>query len=281
MITYNLDGTKELDIFRNFKRDLNLPKYKKEDVNKNESSFIVQTGFTTGTNSNVFVSSSGGTFGSFTVEQNSSVNSVNKKTSFLDKIKNIFSRKKVDVRETYKVIFKSLQELKEFNSTSSRLQDELTKAKMLNQTALYEKLVDNIKIKMYENQLVSLKQFKYISESKLIEFSENCEKGLRLDWVSNFSRTIPDEVSNNKLKLDEYKIFDNYVVFHYDPEGKSTALTKEEIAKKKDPILFGVIENSRNLYYIGDWIDDYCDLTFDKLIEEFSKTQLKLKPHVN
>jgi hypothetical protein len=122
---------------------------------------------------------------------------------------------------------------------------------------------------------------KYITDKKLIEFSEKCEKGLRLDWISNFTRTIPDNVFKDKIALDEYKIFDNYVVFHYDPEGKATQLTKEEVEKMRDPILFGVIENSTNLYYIGDWIDDYCDLTFDKLVETFSVDDLTLKSHIS
>lgn len=31
------------------------------------------------------------------------------------------------------------------------------------------------------------------------------------------------------------------------------------------------MENSRKLYYIGDWEDEYCDLTLDKFLDTISK----------
>lgn len=58
---------------------------------------------------------------------------------------------------------------------------------------------------------------------------------------------------------------------YYDKEAKSykqTEAEKEsERRKRTDPILFGLISGSKNLYYIADWIDEYCDLT----LEEFLK----------
>lgn len=38
--------------------------------------------------------------------------------------------------------------------------------------------------------------------------------------------------------------------------------------KRKDPILFGVIAGSNKLYFIGDWIDEYCDLRFDDVVKQ-------------
>ena len=65
---------------------------------------------------------------------------------------------------------------------------------------------------------------------------------------------------------------------HFDPLNNSTDLTekeREEI-KSKDPILFGIIQNSRKLYFIGDWIDEFCNLTLDKMMEIISDKELKL-----
>ena len=42
----------------------------------------------------------------------------------------------------------------------------------------------------------------------------------------------------------------------------------EEMKKRKDPILFGVIAGSNKLYFIGDWIDEYCDLRFDDVVKQ-------------
>ena len=94
------------------------------------------------------------------------------------------------------------------------------------------------------------------------------EKGVRLDYIKNFVRVIPPSILEIKNKVDDLGLFDNYVIMHYDPNNESTKMTNEEIEKAKDPILFGLIKGSSKLYYIGDWVDDYCDLTLDKLIDE-------------
>lgn len=57
---------------------------------------------------------------------------------------------------------------------------------------------------------------------------------------------------------------------------------KEQI--EKDPIAFGILryENgntqgySNHLIFITDWIDEYCDLTLDKLIDVYNIKSHKL-----
>ena len=46
--------------------------------------------------------------------------------------------------------------------------------------------------------------------------------------------------------------------------------------KKRDPILFGLIKGSRKLYYICDWIDEYCDLTLSQLIDKIGESEHNL-----
>lgn len=56
-------------------------------------------------------------------------------------------------------------------------------------------------------------------------------------------------------------------MLHYDPEKKSYLETQAEKAAKRDPILFGVMKGRRILYYVGDWIDEVCDLTLDQIAD--------------
>ena len=79
-----------------------------------------------------------------------------------------------------------------------------------------------------------------------------------------------------KKDVDERKIFDNYVVLHYDPKENGEKLTKKEKEKKKDPILFGVIKNSKKLYFVADWKDEYCDLTLDEMFKILKEKVLKI-----
>lgn len=88
---------------------------------------------------------------------------------------------------------------------------------------------------------------------------------LALTYLANYTRPVPQEVQDIKQKVDALCIFDNWVVLHYDPKNENNMLTQEEIRKKRDPILFGVLGVSRKLYMIADWKDDHCDLTWEEL----------------
>jgi len=58
-------------------------------------------------------------------------------------------------------------------------------------------------------------------------------------------------------------------------------MTKEEIQKMKDPILFGMIKESNRLYFIDDWEDEYCDLTFDEIIDVIGENKLTKNINLN
>ena len=145
----------------------------------------------------------------------------------------------------------------------------LNDAKTNKQTALVEKIEDYASVLKTELILCGSKFNRYITEDSLVKFHdiasvhEKYKTGLCLTYVKNFVKIIPNEVTKLKCEADELKVFDNYVVLHYDYNGKAVEKTKKE----KDPILFGVIKDSNKLYYIGDWIDEYCDLTLDVIIK--------------
>lgn len=146
----------------------------------------------------------------------------------------------------------------------------LKKADTSGQTALADMLKAQIFTAKYES-LLHAEGFNYkITEEQLVSFVKKAEKGVRLDYIKNFTHNIPDEVLAKKYKADSLLVFDNYCILYYDPDTKAYKLTKEEEEKerqkKADPILFGMIQGSHNLYYIADWIDEYCDLTLDEFI---------------
>lgn len=141
----------------------------------------------------------------------------------------------------------------------------------MGQTALIDSLLSGMFLAKYESILRSEGFDKSISEEQLVSFIKKTKKGVQLNYIKNFSRNIPQEVINIKKKADNLYVFDNYCVLYYDPEKKSYSQTADEAIKerkrKADPILFGMIAESKKLYYIADWIDEFCDLT----IEEFLK----------
>lgn len=135
------------------------------------------------------------------------------------------------------------------------------------QIALAEQLVAGLNAARSETQLVAMNLPKFIEEEALVSFVKKCPRGLRLDWISNFTRVIPPRVLEVKQRADDVSAFDNYLVLHFDPEAKSYQETQAQKEARKDPVLFGVMEGRRRLYFVGDWIDEVCDLSFDQIAD--------------
>ena len=157
-------------------------------------------------------------------------------------------------------------------------------AKAIGQTALLESLVKELIANKFESELYAHGNYYAITEEQLINFSKKVTtKDVCLTYIKNFTRPIPEDVVEKLVEANKLEVFDNYVIMHYDPKKKAVKPTEKEIAKetikKRDPILFGVISGSRKLYYIADWIDEYCDLTLEKFVEtlDIDKKDLLLK----
>lgn len=289
MITKSrVTGQNVLEIFENFTRDRTLPKFTKEESPVGMYTVISNTGFISSASSGTTIMmGSGNSFSDGTESSGVFINSgetgvKKKKLGFLAHISGFFKRKekKVNVNKVFLQVFETLEQLKDFKEREDYINKAMEVAKKNGQTALLEKIKSTRETHLFESQLLALGFVKVISEEQLVKFAFDCERGLRLDWVKNFTRNIPAEVTEKKVRADQLKVFDNYVILHYDPENKHNTLTKEEIDKKKDPILFGVCEGTRKLYYVGDWKDEYCDLTFEDLIAKIGEENLKIEKEV-
>lgn len=190
---------------------------------------------------------------------------------FMEKILRIQKPKKKELHgsvnpfEVLMSVCPSLQGLKDYKDRVEVYDKAIDQALKGGQTGRADNLKRARRLVQQESVLIVAGFKRIISEAQAIEFASKCQKGLRLDWVANFGRPIPDDVLAKKLEADKLKVFDNYVILHYDPQAKAFTLTDEQVRAKKDPILFGVIKDSRKLYYIGDWKDDKCDLTMEEV----------------
>ena len=173
----------------------------------------------------------------------------------------------MSVQEFFRSVHDSVEELVVVDHRADGYNRLLHEAKANGQVALVEQLLAGLAAARSESQLVAMGMTRVVSEETLIGFVTKCERGLRLDWLKNFTRPIPADVQAKKVAADQRGVFDAYVVLHFDPENKGSALTQAEVEKKRDPILFGLMEDRRVLYFVGDWVDEYCDLTLDKLAD--------------
>jgi len=279
-------GLKELEIFDYFLIDENLPKHKKEKSDS-EDSKVSWGGFDghvpqvwTNTNEHVIngimvngvqIAPLRARIAGWLLKKIQS----SQTTQEAELKKN---QKLISVVEFFTQITKSYEELTPIAEIAEHYEKALTRAKTMGQTALLQRLMDLMDMVKGEAVLIAMGLKKYVTEEQVVKFYEQVgeDKNLKLTWIRNFGRIIPEDIYLVKKDVDERKIFDNYVVLHYDPQNNGEKLTKEEIEKKKDPILFGVIKNSKKLYYIADWKDEYCDLTLKEMFNILGEKVLKI-----
>ena len=278
-------GIKELEIFDKFRVDTSLPKYKQgDDDNTIKSSFINGNieGITVDSDSNagIWLNNNG-----WNIDSNEDDDSF-EKMSFFKRLKIAFKPKKhiskkkkmIKIRDYFINLADHFNELTPIADVADHYEKAITQANKLGQTSLVEKLKNMLDVVRSEAHLIQMGITKYVTNEQVCDFYESIDedKNLKLTWIENFVKVIPNDIIELKDKIDKRGLFDNYVILHYDPNNDATSLTKEEIETKKDPILFGVIKNSKRLYYIGDWVDEYCDLTLEKMFEELGEKTLEI-----
>ena len=132
-----------------------------------------------------------------------------------------------------------------------------------------------------EEKLIELGINTFVYKDTIEDYIENvADKAVKIVELSRYMREIPDELVDTIEKSKE--LFDEFYVVFTDYTGKEERKVEKE-RRDKDPILFGVFKNQTNVadrfYFLGDWVDEYCDLPLDKLIAQY-KDKMKVSPVV-
>jgi hypothetical protein len=259
-----------LEIFENFQIDGSLPKYTKENQINQENVMVSSNG------TNIIWSDSNPSVGEdfFKVEKVES----NLIVRFLQWLISLIKKEqtpkpKYTILEFFIRLASGAKELSGIVEIAEHYKNAIEQAKASGQDAQKDRLERLLDATRTEAHLVQLGLKKYVTEEQVVDFYEltDSAKNLKLTWIKNFIPLIPSDIIETKKELDDKELFDNYVILHYDPENKASKMTPKEKEYKKDPILFGVIKGSRKLYFVGDWKDEYCDLTLSDMFEKLGE----------
>lgn len=145
----------------------------------------------------------------------------------------------------------------------------LNKYTITGQVDAAKKLIFHLESIEKEREIVKkgIDTFVYLDDIK--EFIEKVpDKSVKCIEMSRFEREIPDEIV--LLIADVKPLFDEFFIVFTD----YTKEHQKKAEKERDPILFGMFKDSATstvidrMYFIGDWEDEYCDLTLDKMVNE-------------
>lgn len=128
-----------------------------------------------------------------------------------------------------------------------------------------------------ERELVKLGVNTFVYKSDIEDYIEHvADKVVKVIELENYEREIPDEIVKTVEKTKH--LFDAMYVVFTDYTGETERKVETE-KRAKDPILFGAFMDRNNsviverFYFLGDWVDDFCDLTLDKMVAEVEKVQ--------
>lgn len=168
-----------------------------------------------------------------------------------------------------------LLERRKMRSREIELEAAFNAAAENGQNMLCEKILESLIVAARETAMYAKGINKYLSIDDAKKYKNRLNSGCISDtMLAQYTRIIPKHVLKRKKELDG--IFDDYVIYHYWNESQKDVkeMSHNEKTAMKDPILFGLIKENNNLYYVADWEDEYCDLTFDKMIKVLGKDSI-------
>ena len=147
------------------------------------------------------------------------------------------------------------------------------------------KLIFHLESLEKERDIINLGIDTFIYRSDIEDYIDNVAKDVvKIIDHENYERDIPDEVAEVIEKVKD-KFTKMYVIFT-DYTGKIERSVEKE-KREKDPILFGTLqdESTRTIierfYYVADWVDEYCDLTLDKMVNEMSSKRRNITHNIS
>lgn len=148
----------------------------------------------------------------------------------------------------------------------------LNKYKITGQRKGAQKLLFHLSCIEKEREIVAAGVNTFIYRDDIEEYIDHIAKDVvKIIELENYEREIPDEIV--RVVEEVGGKFDRLYVLFTDYTGKVERQIQRE-RRSTDPILFGTFQNpsSRTVidrfYYLGDWEDEFCDLTLDKMVGE-------------
>ncbi len=163
------------------------------------------------------------------------------------------------------------------------LQNQIILAHEIGQKNFLHKL--SFAYRVVEKELIAIANgyTTYVLENDVKAYIDKVEpkNSVKIIELERFPRAIPIDVLEKIKQAQALNIFDLFVVVFTDLTNISNDKIQSEaekayVARNRDPIIFGIFSHEAGsrydkFYFIADWEDEYCDLTFSKMIQRMSE----------
>lgn len=194
---------------------------------------------------------------------------------------------KLEPHEYFKEL-KSKLTVVEMESLETQLQEiaeQLISAREIGLKRASHKLAFLYQVILKEQILVTkgYTSFVYLEDvAKWID-TVNPKNSIKICELDRYPRLIPSDSAKKIKEVSDLNIFDLICIIYtdYTEQDINTTAEKEMVQRNRDPIAVGMFHSDimnfkhDRLYFITDWEDEYCDLTFVRMIERMTETGIK------
>lgn len=192
---------------------------------------------------------------------------------------------KLEARLVFSYIKKRKKELGFFEQRTldrrlRKIEDAFDAAVANGQNRLGEKLLRELARETRESILYARGVRQYVEKEDIWKHKNRIKGGHISDTrLEDYTRVIPKDVA---ASIDAVRdLFDGFVVLHYhnvaaeERSAKGQRMDPEEKARMRDPIVFGLVREAPDRwYFVDDWEDEHCDLTFDEVVTAVGRESL-------
>lgn len=194
----------------------------------------------------------------------------------------------MEPNEYFKVLKKTKKkiDITQLQSQLTAIADYIIKAKELGQTALLDRLSFTYDAIIREQTLLANGFDKFVYEEDITKFLKNTSN-IKLIELERYPRPIPNVNMKDIKKVKDLGVIEKFCVMftdYSDADYKTPAET-EKVKRNRDPIVFAYFRNDRTgikhdrFYFITDWEDEECDLTFSALMKKMSEAGMEKVEH--
>lgn len=182
-----------------------------------------------------------------------------------------FIKKKLKEEEIYKIqkrlilLRKSLEEANMIGQDG--LSEECMRAIVLCAREIKISTILRLPIRKIDVGLI----YKYMNRVVEDKSASEKKKVVKYTNLKAFPRAIPEKVACKIRDAKRAELFDEYTILYLDYSEQQEMKATEQKVREKDPVLFGSFkENPNTLYFIAEWIDEVCDLTFNQIVDKMA-----------
>lgn len=193
----------------------------------------------------------------------------------------------LEARDYFKILKTKLneQDTEALRAQLTTLAEQMIAAKKIGQQAFLERLSFTWNVVLKEQTLHAMGFTKFVYNADIKTFLDKVEpaRSVKIIELERFPRAIPLAPMAVIESVRAMNIFDDFCVVFTDftDQDYQTPQEKAVVKRNRDPVVFGFFKERitgmlhERFYFITDWEDEHCDLTFNKMIERMAAAGIK------